>query len=343
LPPRLDLYLDALARRLAARNAVETRVRLRTLLQRFGYSRRSRPGIAALNRALAVRGLTARLSMDAPASLDEWVTIRAALGQRAAGGAGPFGASRTGFLADGEPTFGLSDAAEGAIAATIEVRSADGSLAGTGFIVDASGLAVTARHVIEEDGRSLRAIQVGLSDGREARAVVFRSHRTLDYALLWIEADAPLPALRLGNPRELRHAETVLAIGHPSSFRYTVSRGVVCNPSMVVRNVEYIQNDAAIDRGHSGGPLINRRAEAVGLTVFVLQGVGSAKFALPLDYLAQEIRRALASGRAACLAAPYCRWCGHAHFDSPTWFCRNCGAQRYAEDPLRGSVREAAS
>jgi serine protease Do len=158
-------------------------------------------------------------------------------------------------------------------------------------------------------------------------AVVFRSHPRLDYALAWATLEGSIETLALGNPRRLRHADTLLAVGHPSSLRFTVSRGVVSNPAATIHGIDYIQTDTAIDPGNSGGPLIDGRGRAVGVNVWGFMGLGAGRFALPIDYLIADIRRALAAGRPACLSARYCRLCGFTHFQGEPWFCENCGTQ----------------
>jgi len=145
---------------------------------------------------------------------------------------------------------------EDALSATIEIRTEHGL--GSGFIVHSAGLAVTARHVVEEPGGSARTVQVRVFGDsgapQDGPATVFQSHRTLDYAFLWLCGPGPYPILTLGEPGRLRHTDTVFALGSPSGLAKTVSRGIVSNPCATQRGVEYIQTDAAVSPGNSGGP-----------------------------------------------------------------------------------------
>ena len=223
------------------------------------------------------------------------------------------------------------DVVETALAATIEVHAQDGL--GSGFVVEQRGLAVTARHVVDEGGRSARevTVRVFLAGGqtRDTTAVVFNSHRYLDYALLWLAEPGPYPTLSLGNPGGLRHTDVVFALGSPSGLSKTASRGIVSNPRAAMQGIEYIQTDAAISGGNSGGPLIDRTGHAMGINVLGLRSesgsVDAAHFAVPLDYLWSDIKRAWERGREACINAPYCRSCGHTEYTEPTWYCRACG------------------
>jgi S1-C subfamily serine protease len=194
-------------------------------------------------------------------------------------------------------------------------------------------LVVTARHVCDEDGLVQRRVEVTVGAGspqeRTVTGVIFRAHRQLDYALLWLEAAGPYPTLQLGDPQQLQHAESVLAIGCPSGICNTVSRGIISNPRAHFRGIEFLQTDAALDPGNSGGPLISR-AGAVGISAWILDGVDAARFALPIDYLSEEIAAARALGKAGCLAADFCPGCGAFDTRVPTLFCRNCGRRREA-------------
>ncbi len=83
----------------------------------------------------------------------------------------------------------------------------------------------------------------------------------------------------------LRHAETLLAVGHPRGMRFTVSQGIVSNPHAIRDGIRYIQTDTAIDPGNSGGPLVDARGRVVGINVFIMVNASNGKFALPVDYV----------------------------------------------------------
>ncbi len=207
---------------------------------------------------------------------------------------------------------------------------------GSGFIVQPAGLVVTAQHVVEHDGQVQRHVKVRLNAGTINDVVldgtVFRAHRQLDFALLWLEEGGPFPWLPLGTPKSLRFAQTVLAIGCPSGLSNTVSAGIVSNPAQRYRQIECIQTNADIDHGNSGGPLI-AEGGVVGINVWGLGNISAAKFAIPIDYLTEDLHTAAQLGRTACLQATFCPACGHNDQHGGLWFCRNCGFQFPSEEP----------
>jgi hypothetical protein len=206
------------------------------------------------------------------------------------------------------PIRSTRDSVEKALAATVEIRTDDGL--GTGFIVGDRGLAVTACHVIDHEGHSTARVLVRLSpdlpEERVTPATVFRSQRSLDYALLWLDAPGPYPTLVVGEPKRLGYTDVVFAMGSPSGLSNTVSRGVVSNPRAVLRGIEYIQTDAAISPGNSGGPLIDEHGRVLGINLMGLSNargdIDAAHFALPVDYLLDDIKNALRRGKEKCIA-----------------------------------------
>ena len=129
---------------------------------------------------------------------------------------------------------------------------------GSGFIIDADGHILTNNHVIDRAER----ITVKLSDGRTLRARVIGSDPDTDIALIKVDGQTGLPVAPLGDSSTLRMGEWVVAIGDPLGYEHSVTVGVV---SYIGRKLfdasldSYIQTDAAINFGNSGGPLINAR------------------------------------------------------------------------------------
>jgi S1-C subfamily serine protease len=216
-----------------------------------------------------------------------------------------------------------------AVKATAEVVF--GHRWGTGFFLDRSGLFVTARHVVEYKGLGARKIRVRINPtGPEEREVVghvFWSHRVLDCALAFVETSTEVPFLTLGDPASLHFGQSVWTIGCFEPYYNTVSRGVVSNPRARHSGIDYIQTDAGMDSGYSGGPLLSSDGTVVGMSVWMDEEVHAARFALPLDYIAAEVETALRDGPEISLAATYCRSCGHSHRGQVSWFCSNCGYQ----------------
>lgn len=154
--------------------------------------------------------------------------------------------------------------------------------AGTGFIIDESGHILTNHHVIENAER----ITVKLTDGRSLRAQVIGSDPDTDIALIKIASEGKFPHATLGNSDDLRVGEWVCAIGNPLAYEHTVTVGVV---SFIGRKLfdtsldNYIQTDAAINFGNSGGPLINSRGEVIGINSAVSRQASSIGFAVPIN------------------------------------------------------------
>ncbi|MGE0041191.1 MAG: trypsin-like peptidase domain-containing protein [Vicinamibacterales bacterium] len=159
--------------------------------------------------------------------------------------------------------------------------------AGTGFIIDPDGFILTNHHVIEAAER----LTVKLKDGRSLRARVIGSDPDTDIALIKVDADQPLPYAPLGDSEALRVGEWVCAIGNPLAYEHTVTVGVV---SFIGRKLfdssldNYIQTDAAINFGNSGGPLINARGEVIGINSAISRQARNIGFAVPIDQ-AKEI------------------------------------------------------
>ena len=156
---------------------------------------------------------------------------------------------------------------------------------GSGVIVDPSGQVVTNHHVIADAA----AIRVQLADGREADATVIGRDPDTDLALLRIGL-SDLPAIELGRSSTLRVGDVVLAIGNPIGLSATVTQGIVSATGRGQLGVavfeNFIQTDAPINVGNSGGALINTRGELVGINTAIVArnlGVEGIGFAIPVD------------------------------------------------------------
>ncbi len=177
-----------------------------------------------------------------------------------------------------------------------EFRSDSG---GSGFLLSADGLVVTNNHVI----RGAEEVTVHQGE-RSYRAKVTGSDRATDLALLKIEGDHSFPFLPLGDSAALRVGEWVVAIGSPLGLDDTVTVGVVSakqrqiNISEETRSFEnFIQTDAAINFGNSGGPLVNMRGEVVGINTAINWGSENIGFAVPVDTLKEILPQLREEGR----------------------------------------------
>jgi serine protease Do len=168
--------------------------------------------------------------------------------------------------------------------------------AGTGFIIDGEGFILTNHHVIEGAER----IMVRLTDGRNLRAQRIGSDPDTDIALIKVESPRPLPFAPLGDSDSLRVGEWVIAIGNPLAYEHTVTVGVV---SFIGRKLfdssldRYIQTDAAINFGNSGGPLINSRGEVIGINAAISSRASNIGFAVPINQASAILPQLRARGR----------------------------------------------
>ena len=163
-------------------------------------------------------------------------------------------------------------------------------------MIDADGFILTNHHVIDGADR----ITVQLTDGRALRAERVGSDPDTDIALVKVESSRALPFAPLGDSDSLRVGEWVLAIGNPLAYEHTVTVGVV---SFIGRKLfdssldYYIQTDAAINFGNSGGPLINARGEVIGINAAISSRASNIGFAVPINQARAILSQLRETGR----------------------------------------------
>ncbi|MGO4572419.1 DegQ family serine endoprotease [Microvirga sp. 2TAF3] len=154
---------------------------------------------------------------------------------------------------------------------------------GSGFVIDPSGIVVTNNHVIGD----ANDISVIFSDGTRLKAEIIGKDSKVDLAVLKVKSDKPLKAVKFGDSDKLRPGDWVLAIGNPFGLGGSVTAGII---SARGRNIDsgpydnYIQTDAAINKGNSGGPLFNMNGEVIGINTAILSPTGGSVgigFAVP--------------------------------------------------------------
>ena len=165
---------------------------------------------------------------------------------------------------------------------------------GSGFIIDPQGYIVTNNHVIE----GADEINVRLADNSLYKATVIGTDDKTDLALLKVEPERPLPALDWGNSDRLRVGDWVVAIGNPFGLGGTVTAGIVSARQRDINSGPYddfIQTDASINRGNSGGPLFNLDGEVIGVNTAIFSQTGGSVgigFAIPAS-LARNVTESL--------------------------------------------------
>ena len=164
-------------------------------------------------------------------------------------------------------------------------QGGEGTVLGSGFIIDPSGIVVTNNHVVKSADR----ITVVFQDGsRHAAKIVGRDKKT-DMAVLKIEAGKPLPYVQWGNSEQARVGDWVVAVGNPFGLGGTVTAGIVSARGRDINEGPYddfLQIDAPINRGNSGGPTFNLAGEVIGVNTAIFSPSGGSVgigFAIPSE------------------------------------------------------------
>lgn len=173
---------------------------------------------------------------------------------------------------------------------------------GSGFLISADGYVLTNHHVV--DGAD--EVTVKLTDRRSFKAKVIGSDEQSDVAVLKI-ASSGLPYLRVGDSKSLKPGQWVVAIGSPFGLDHSVTAGIVsavgrANPYADQRYVPFIQTDVAINRGNSGGPLLNTSGEVVGINSQIFSNSGGymgVSFAIPMNVAMNVSDQLRSSGKVA--------------------------------------------
>jgi len=169
---------------------------------------------------------------------------------------------------------------------------------GSGFIVDANGVILTNAHVVE----GADEVRVRLADRREFKGKIAGLDHTTDIAVVRIDAKG-LPTVKLGDPSKIRVGEWVVAIGSPFGFDNTVTAGIISGTSRSLPEgsyVPFIQTDAAVNPGNSGGPLFNMRGEVIGINSAIYSRTGGymgLAFAIPIDVAKSVEEQLLKTGK----------------------------------------------
>ena len=156
---------------------------------------------------------------------------------------------------------------------------------GSGFVIDATGIVITNNHVVGD----ANDIMVIFTDGRKLKAEVIGKDPKVDVAVLKVKSDKPLKTVKFGDSDKMRVGDGVMAVGNPFGLGETVTAGIV---SARNRNIDsgpydnFIQTDASINKGNSGGPLFNMAGEVIGINTAILSPSGGSigiGFATPSD------------------------------------------------------------
>lgn len=173
---------------------------------------------------------------------------------------------------------------------SIDAELPIGISSGTGCIIDKSGIILTSSHVVENS----KKIEVTLHNGHVYKANIIQSGKNTDIALIKISCKENLNIISLGDSKNIKVGQKVMAIGNPFGFNGTLTQGII---SRIDYAKDKIQTDAAINPGNSGGPLITTNGEVVGINQSIYNpdnnisniGIG---FAIPINTVKKIIKKA---------------------------------------------------
>ena len=154
-------------------------------------------------------------------------------------------------------------------------RAQKSSSLGSGFVIDAKGIVITNNHVVGD----ANDIMVIFTDGRKLKAKVVGKDAKVDVAVLKVESDKPLKTVKFGDSDKMRVGDGVMAVGNPFGLGETVTAGII---SARNRNIDsgpydnFLQTDASINKGNSGGPLFNMGGEVIGINTAILSPSGGS-------------------------------------------------------------------
>ena len=224
----------------------------------------------------------------------------------------------------------LPDMIEAAKKTIVEITSSGG--VGSGVVIDARGLVVTNRHVVGQDEK----VKVKTASMQEVDGQVIRSDANVDYAI--VKAVIPGVVVAPWNDDPVREGMTVVAIGHPLGYEFTVTKGIVSASSRRIHGVEYIQTDVPINPGNSGGPLLDEEGEVVGINTWIRGDAQNIGFAIPISYIQKAVAE-LEPKLADFGSRYYCNVCGFLN-DTKGKYCLNCGVR--TERPAPAAERKCA-
>lgn len=193
---------------------------------------------------------------------------------------------------------------------------------GTGFFLKKYGLIITNEHVARDNNYVI--IESNLIEKQLASVIYIDP--SYDLAFLKPEKidSEKLPDIKFSKKSPLNEGENVIAVGHPFGLNYSATRGIISNLKEDNNDIAYIQHDAALNPGNSGGPLINEKAEVIGINTFIVNNSNNVGFSLPVKYLQKSLDEFIAVDQkcsARCsscknvvtdlsVSDQYCNFCG---------------------------------
>jgi len=168
---------------------------------------------------------------------------------------------------------------------------------GTGFIVDPSGIILTNHHIVAGSDRVFVRLHTSMVYPAE-----YFSDESSEVAVLKIKPEGPLPYIQLGDSSVVKTGQFAIAIGHPLRFDHSFNVGNITGTGRSLRldhvyYEDFLQTDAAINLGNSGGPLLNLEGKAIGINTAIFKGVDGLGFAIPINIAKRKMDQLLEKGR----------------------------------------------
>lgn len=174
---------------------------------------------------------------------------------------------------------------------------------GTGFYLRDANLIVTNDHVVQDNRQVV--IDGHLID-KQLVEVIYSDPKH-DLAFLEAPTQMDLPEVTLGTNKLLSEGDQVIALGHPFGFKYTSTQGIISNAAHEINDINYYLIDAALNPGNSGGPLLNREGNVIGVNTFIVKDGNNIGFSLPVNYLVEAISEFDKAGRKTGVRCSSCQ------------------------------------
>jgi serine protease Do len=219
----------------------------------------------------------------------------------------------------------LPDLLDKVIPSVVQIMTPTGQ--GTGFVINENGLIITNKHVVGYN----KFVQIRNNEEDIRYGQVVAANPYIDLAVVYSEGTFN-NKLKLADSSEVRLGESVVAVGHPYGYDYTISQGIISsigrkdvNPTF--KDVGFFQLDMGINPGNSGGPVLKRtNGEVIGMVTMGVLNADNIGFAVPSTYNKQYLDEIAAYDRDTLVKKIYCSICGNLN-PHETKYCQKCGAK----------------
>jgi serine protease Do len=193
---------------------------------------------------------------------------------------------------------------------------------GTGFYLKSCDLIITNEHVVRGNKS---AVVAGKTFEKQLVSVLYMDTK-YDLAFLSHPLDHSMPEVLPGVTSTLDEGDRVIAVGHPFDLQYTATQGIISNLYHKENDINYIQHDAALNPGNSGGPLVSPDGKVIGINTFIIQNGNSIGFSIHAEYLMTCIDEFKKGGGAGGVRCPSCNQINFEKAGNASLYCAICGA-----------------